>query len=193
MAESPSFHRSRVSRFFGRYIIKTRFQFKFGLTVFVFLAISSFWIWLLGRWTIGRMVNSGLVTDALAVEQLTLFNTNIAYVGILMMAVTFGLALIFSHFIAGPIYRFEKTMEAMRDGDLTVFVRLRKRDEFKEVADVFNQALASLRNRVKKERETAAGGITDISARLRQAGRSAEADELDQLSRQIQSSSQLKI
>src|SRR5207244_375067 len=69
------------------------------------------------------------------------------------LALVFALSLVFSHFIAGPIYRFEKTVEAMRDGDLTIVVRLRPRDEFKELAGLFNEMLASLRLSLQTERD----------------------------------------
>ena len=174
----------RVSRMFGRYIVKGRFQTKFSVMVFAFLSFSSFWIWLLGRWTVDRMVKSELITDAVAIEQLAIFNMNIAYIAILMLAVTVLLSLIFSHFIAGPVYRFERTLEQMRDGNLAVHVRLRKRDEFKEVADLFNQALASLRNRVRKDRDLVRDRldkIAGVAGQLRASGKTAEADELDRL------------
>ncbi len=187
----------RPSRLFGRYIIKHRFQFKFAITIFIFLACATFIIWLFGNMAVNRMVSAEMVTDVQAVEHLHTLMSTIGQLAILALAVVFALSLIFSHFVAGPIYRFEKTLEAMRDGDLTILVRLRPRDEFKEIANLFNQTLASLRNRLQKERKSVEIGLDKVGElveKLRQAGRAAEATELEHLILDIKNTPpQLKI
>ncbi len=50
-------------------------------------------------------------------------------------------ALRFSHRIAGPMYRFSKTFEAVREGDLSIRANLRKHDYLGEVADAMNEFL----------------------------------------------------
>jgi methyl-accepting chemotaxis protein len=174
----------RPSRFFGQYIIKNGFQFKFSFVVFVFLAVASFVIWFEGQWAVNKLVTAGLVTDEQSMEHFRNMNRLVAQTGLLIIAISFLLSLYFSHYVAGPIYRFEKTFEAMREGDLSMFVRLRKRDEFKDTAEVFNQALTSLRHRVQKERDGIAAStakLKGLSERLKQEGRPTEAAELDKL------------
>lgn len=166
------------SRLFGIKIIKTRFQFKFSLIIFTFLAISAGSVWFWGNATVNKMIDSGMVRGDDAIESMRVLRDNIAYISFLSLAITFGLSLFFSHYIAGPIYRFEKTLESIRDaGDLTVFVRLRKHDEFKEVADLFNQALVSLRNKIKKERaatEPQLEKLKEMATSLQKAGMANE-------------------
>ncbi|PYV08341.1 MAG: hypothetical protein DMG07_26115 [Acidobacteria bacterium] len=165
---NPPGERRRISRFWGQKLVKLRFQFTYAVTIFVLLGASTFIIWLFGTLAINHMVDNRII------GQLSVFS----------LALVFGLSLIFSHFIAGPIYRFEKTLETVRDGDLTVVVRLRARDEFKELADLFNQMLASLRLRLQTERDVVdaalekAGKLVDV---LRQAGHAAEAGELERV------------
>lgn len=174
----------RKSRIFGQYIVKTRFQFKFGVMIFVFLSLASLLIWLEGHVAVNNMINNGMVTGEDAIQQLKLLNGIVARTSVLAVAITFGLALFFSHFIAGPIYRFEKTLEQMREGNLNIHVRLRKNDELQEVADTFNQALASLRNKVKHDRDklyAALDSAKEVASRLRQAGRNQEAEEIERL------------
>src|SRR3989338_3267482 len=154
-----------VSRLFGIKIIKTRFQFKYSIIVFIFLAISAGCVWFWGNMTINQMIESGMIRGDDAVEAVKVLRDNIAYISILSLAIVFGLTLFLSHYIAGPIYRFEKTLEAMRDeGNLTLHVKLRKHDEFKETADLFNQALASLRSKLKKERDGVTTHVDKIQA-----------------------------
>ena len=47
-------------------------------------------------------------------------------------------ALFLSHRVAGPFYRFEKTLEKMKAGDFTVTFQLRKRDEGKRLREDIN-------------------------------------------------------
>ena len=51
--------------------------------------------------------------------------------------------------IAGPIYRIEKELERLGQGDLTVEIRLRPKDPFQDLVGGINQSIASLRSRVR--------------------------------------------
>jgi|GEM_PF-2400140 len=189
--------KSRVSRIFGQYIVKNRFQFKFALVVFLFLAVAAVTIYLEGRFVINSLIERAVVTDEVAVGQLKILNSMIFYTSVLALAITFGLALFFSHFIAGPIYRFEKIFEQMKQGDLTAIVRLRKHDELQDTAESFNYALASLRQKLRKDRETVQMGsekLRNVAEALKKAGRKEEALEIEQVLFDIQNNPpQIKI
>ncbi len=178
----------RRSRFFGTRLINTHFQFKFGLVVFLFLAAVALLVWIQGSIIIQSMVSSGATTDAIYSAQLRFLNNMIAKTFLLGIALTFGLSLFFSHFVAGPIYRFQKILGEMKEGKLNLHVQLRKHDELKEVADAFNLALSGLRNKLREERNNAsaiANQIEPMIQKLRKAGRTAEASELDRIYTEI--------
>jgi methyl-accepting chemotaxis protein len=181
---NPAGGRKRASRLLGQRLIKVHFQFKYAITVFILLGASCLVIWLFGTLAINHMVAAGVVSGTHAIENLRLLNRVIGQMSIFALALVFALSLLFSHFIAGPIYRFEKTLEAVRDGDLTIVVRLRARDEFKEMAELFNQALGSLRLRLQTERDVVEAAVEKagkLAESLRQAGHAAEAGELERL------------
>ena len=181
---TPSGGRKRPSRLFGQRLIKLHFQFKYAITVSVLLGVSCFIIWLFGTLAVSHMVAAGSISGTQAIDTVRLMNRIIGQISVLALAVVFALSLIFSHFIAGPIYRFEKTLEAIRDGDLTIVVRLRARDEFKEMADLFNQALGSLRLRIQTERDVVDAAVEKagkLAESLRQTGHDAEAGELERV------------
>ncbi|HEY3347930.1 MAG TPA: methyl-accepting chemotaxis protein, partial [Nitrospirota bacterium] len=48
------------------------------------------------------------------------------------------ISLVYSHRIAGPLYRFEKDLEAIKQGDLTRRIKLRDGDQFSEMAEQIN-------------------------------------------------------
>ncbi len=64
---------------------------------------------------------------------------------ILLMAIA---SIFISHKIAGPIYRFEKVAMSIGEGDLTTKFRLRKGDEFKDLADALEDMERSLRYKI---------------------------------------------
>ena len=73
-----------------------------------------------------------------------LFSTQWFFIVICGMAVIV-ITLFMTHRVAGPFYRFERTIDAMNGGDISGHVHLRKNDEGKGVAErlnAFNNGLA---------------------------------------------------
>ncbi len=64
---------------------------------------------------------------------------------VMMLAVIIFIAgIIISHKIAGPMYRIEKSAEAIASGDLSVSFRIRKGDEMKEASSALEEMVDSL-------------------------------------------------
>lgn len=66
-----------------------------------------------------------------------------------LVAGTF-LAIFLPQKIAGPIYRIEKELQAVRQGDLTVCINLRRKDSLKSFAAVINSVIADLNYEVRQ-------------------------------------------
>ncbi|MBF0522023.1 MAG: HAMP domain-containing protein [Candidatus Omnitrophica bacterium] len=67
---------------------------------------------------------------------------------------TIILTLFISHRIAGPLYRLEKDLAEVSQGNLAMSFHVRKKDELKDLAKALNQMVLSLRTRIleiKKE------------------------------------------
>ena len=77
-------------------------------------------------------------------------------------------ALLMSHRISGPVYRFERTAEAVAGGEVPGPVRLRQKDELKDAAREFDEAMSAMRERILKIEEAAqelkymAGTVKDM-------------------------------
>ena len=71
--------------------------------------------------------------------------------GVVAVAGAFRL-LWFSHQIAGPLYRFERSAEVIGDGDLSATVKVRAGDELQGVARSMDGMVTDLRTRVKQIR-----------------------------------------
>ncbi len=79
-------------------------------------------------------------------------------IGLLLIIVQIGLLTVFfSHRIAGPIFRLEKACHTIIDGDYTDEIRLRKRDEMKNLAGLFNEMIRKTNQRLKALRDTDEG------------------------------------
>ena len=78
-------------------------------------------------------------------------------------------ALFVSHRVSGPAYRFVRHVEGMLRGDLRARIRLRKKDEIKELADKLNELTAMLEGRVGAINRSSAT-MRDAIEKLRDAG-----------------------
>ena len=65
-----------------------------------------------------------------------------------------------SHRIAGPMYHFEKSARAIRDGNLSVDFHVRKSDELKDTASSLEEMVESLRKDIKETKRLAEEGNT---------------------------------
>jgi len=93
---------------------------------------------------------------------ITQVNSVMVFKLILYLGIIFLVSLFVSHRFAGPIYRFEKSAQAVSEGDLTHRVMLRTGDELLELQDEFNAMVSSLQAQVQKDR----AGIAHLSGRL---------------------------
>lgn len=96
--------------------------------------------------TLGNDASSGIVF-----QKVKLYGI-IALIGLaLVMALSLTiLFVLFSHKIAGPIMRIERTFEEVLSGDLTQRITLRQGDELKDTADHVNTMLDGLESRIKR-------------------------------------------
>ncbi len=80
---------------------------------------------------------------------------------IILVAIIFVGGIFVSHRIAGPMYHFEKSARAIRDGDLSVNFNVRKTDEMKDAALSLEEMVESLRKDMKEVKALADNGKTD--------------------------------
>jgi len=68
---------------------------------------------------------------------------------VLALIIIIIIGLFISHKIAGPLYRITKYMHRLADGDLSFEVKLRKNDEFADLAEEFDKTVKRLRMRME--------------------------------------------
>jgi len=85
-------------------------------------------------------------------EILHILHINIAVKIALLIPVVIVIGIFLSHRVAGPLYRIGKSLDDMAQGDYSFIVRLRKRDEFKNLAAKLNNVIDSVKYFVGRER-----------------------------------------
>lgn len=61
------------------------------------------------------------------------------------LSVVAVLGLVFSHRTVGPLYHFKRVFEAVKNGDRSARIRLRPTDDFRDVAQAFNEMMDSIK------------------------------------------------
>ncbi|MBI5563235.1 MAG: HAMP domain-containing protein [Deltaproteobacteria bacterium] len=93
---------------------------------------------------------------------------NLVIIGVTAVA-GFIVLLFVSHKLAGPLYRFEKSLEEIAKGDLTHRFRLREGDEMNSLAErlnEFNSKMEELVGRIQRESDALGGMVAEMRALL---------------------------
>jgi methyl-accepting chemotaxis protein len=69
---------------------------------------------------------------------------------IVLIIIIFLAGILISHRIAGPMYRFEESARAIRNGDLSVNFNIRKSDEMHDISIMLEEMVESLRKDMEK-------------------------------------------
>lgn len=135
------------------YFIKKEFQFKFivkfCLIMLAGIVLSTCVVFLFSQDTLtSSFKDSSLVIESTGSAILpTILITNLITLAIITVAVI-GVTLFISHRIAGPMFRFEKDIDRISQGDLRVRINLRKKDQFSAMAESFNSMASSLHEKI---------------------------------------------
>ncbi|MCS7181475.1 MAG: hypothetical protein NZ891_09050 [bacterium] len=136
-----------------KYLINKPVQFIFsGITVYFIILV----IILVGGLTYFITFNTILsqfeiekkTIDILEIIQ-TINSLLLKRIGILMVVLlflVFYLQIRFLHRIAGPLYRIEKTLRELAEGKNVEFIKLRKKDFYKSLADAVNKVIEYVKN-----------------------------------------------
>lgn len=131
------------------YFIDKGFQSKYVALLIVFiisLGIAGILILVLG---------SGSEATATPAGKADLNGALVAMVMVVLVFVilTVWYGIRFSHRVVGPIYAFNRHLNWLREGNYTRDLHLREKDEFQNLANVFNSTQAAMRQRTREDIE----------------------------------------
>lgn len=150
-----------------QYLIKNSSQpeliFKTYLILLVVMLLSGGIFYFLGN---RALTEEYFQAHSLLKTTMELLLPSLFLVGVIGLAGAFVLVVLFTHSIAGPIYRFRMLSERIARGDLTVKVSFRKRDSIQELAGALNQVIQGLNSRLRQT-EGSLGKLKQLSQKVR--------------------------
>jgi len=158
-----------------QYFIKKEFQskfiIKFCLIVILGAIISGIILYAYTNQRLGntyleslnaiKVLNDNLISNLIYTSLITV---------IFISIVTIAITLFASHKIAGPLYRLERSTEAIGNGDFMLETRLRENDEITGVASALNEMAGKLCSKmidIKKELEDAKDSSADMESAIK--------------------------
>lgn len=92
---------------------------------------------------------------ATSAATLLLFDRRVLPVFLPLLVVLFAHSVLVSHRVAGPLYRIGRVLSRMKDGDLSMEVRVREKDYLQEEAALLDATVSGLRARLREARQRA--------------------------------------
>lgn len=147
MSHAAESYKRRI--FFIKKEFQIRFILKFCILLLVGIAISTGLLFLFSQDTLtSSFEQSRLVIESTGQAILpSVIYTNLITLGLVTLA-TIVVTLFVSHKIAGPMFRFEKELKQVAEGDLTKRVVLRKKDQITDMAGSLNDMISSLHEKL---------------------------------------------
>jgi methyl-accepting chemotaxis protein len=174
-------------------LIKKDFQYKFilkfCLVILAGITVSTGLLFLFSQGTLTTSFNDSrlVIKDTgFAILPGAIF-TNLITLALITIA-TIAVTLYVSHKVAGPMFRFEADLKVIGQGDLTMKVRLRQKDQLMEFVNHLNSMTSNLHGKVVDIRE----GIDQLTeAASKQDAPQELIDGLKELNRKIESNFKL--
>jgi methyl-accepting chemotaxis protein len=144
---SPSQFRRR------KVLIKPSSQLRLALAVFIYVTLYSLLLGLVIFFPLYMEMRVARdIYEQAALSRVVLYLHGRFWVGLVFVAVLGGVHAVFSsHRFVGPMYRFEKMVEALTAGDYSMRIKTRKGDAFKEMEVLLNGLADSIEGTCRKE------------------------------------------
>lgn len=145
-----------LKEFFVRknFLIQKDFQLKYvGFLILTILAISVLVVMTVNL-AIWAVVEKGVNPQSQSVIDHILHNMNVLFMFEIpiVLIISVFCAIIFSHKVAGPVYRLQQAAMQVVRGDLTSNVHLRRDDELKNLSSAFNSVVDNIHLLVAKDK-----------------------------------------
>lgn len=156
-------------------LLNRAFKLRFGLKICLFTLLGGGGVLLLLAASLSRGVGSSYAEAIYTIYDLRIRILPLVFASsyslVLLALLTVAIAVIsalFSHKIAGPIYRIKKNLDVIGKGDLTVFTRFRGNDQLSVLAEELNGMVRSLNHTARRVID-GLGRLSISEDRLREA------------------------
>jgi methyl-accepting chemotaxis protein len=152
-----------------QYLVAKKFQLKYAGIILLLVSLTaimcSYVIYYTMMLTMGDKL-ANVYPQGRLISIVNMVNFRILLSMLLVAPIVMIIGIYASHKIAGPIYRIERFLGSMADGDLSTPLTLRKNDELINLAGGINRVVDSVKATMKKEM-AAIGSISASMENLR--------------------------
>jgi len=173
------------------YFINRKFQLEFSVRFLLIIAVTAIAVLLLFFYNSRGTLTAGYTGSEVKLLQTSAYflpSLLLSTIGIIIFACLAGIVamILISHRLAGPLFRFQKSLDELSAGDLTLRFNLRDKDQFKELADRINTLAATMEGKIDSVK-TGAAEIARLVANLQSlsAAHPALAAEMDLLVKEM--------
>jgi methyl-accepting chemotaxis protein len=159
MSEKPSYVRRH-------YFINKKFQLEFSARFLLIIAVTAIAVLVLFFYSSRGTLTAGYTGSEVKLLQTSAYflpSLLLSTIGIIIFACLTGIVamILISHRLVGPLFRFQKSLDELNSGDLTLRFNLRDKDQFKELADRINIFAATMDGKIDsiKTRESEIAGL----------------------------------
>jgi len=140
----------------GKYLINKSMQLGLTLRFLFLIIIFSLFIGFEVYITIWPVVSGAIPQDLWDLVLDQIFFRLTCFIFPIIFVIT-AFSIVFSHRIAGPIYRLEKTLDRLIRGEVVETIRLRKGDALKELVEKTNSLITMVKqSRIPEQKESPA-------------------------------------
>jgi methyl-accepting chemotaxis protein len=134
--------------------VKKEFQMWLLARIVAVVAVSSFVAVLILYYYSSQEISSSFYTAHIQIRRVSDLLIPVMTAGAFVSLLSgIALALFLPQKLAGPIYRVQKSLEVIAEGNLTEHVVLRKNDALMDLADSVNETTAGLRTKIQNIKE----------------------------------------
>lgn len=133
-----------------RFLIKPKLQLKYMFITVGIVAMSAIVVYIVLHAVLRSSSGMENLTQGEWMALNNAMNRSLYWIVGFIAAVLAVESVFFFHRMVGPLYVFEKVLRALKAGDLTQSLHLRKGDEFKDVASEFNEMLEVLSSKISE-------------------------------------------
>ncbi len=177
------------------YFIKKDFQGRFVLRFFLTILLSAIVFTVILSLFSAQTITITYRDSFLRIDKTpkALFYEIIRAHGLYIFLIGAGISILsifLSHRIAGPLYRFEKSIEDITKGNLAFRIKLRKRDEAQELAEALNRMIETLSTHLSEIKTI----VNDIEVNLSETKKAIDRQEgsHDSIDKTVQALEELK-
>lgn len=164
-----------------RYFIKPGFQSRLtAIFILIVIIVANIVGALVYGFSIEKLENKLVVESKLPIDTSQLGQAllpGVIIAQLVSILVVAFICIFVTHTIAGPVYRMERVARSIGEGDLTNFIKLRPKDELKDLADAMNEMTMGLRSKILSIKENSDKIKTGVD-KIKTSGKAEKMEDL---------------